>query len=189
MLTLAATIASVVLNGLPANQPDPNDPPPRHQTVFVAPMGISIPLDHHGLAFMADAPSVAIEMFEPDAEVALSDFAHLSRQHRLLDLEIGRDGGIRSITLDLPGFPMLDGEAAVRYLLIKPDGSVEFAPAALDAGDFCRLILTTDPITGGVTARSVVIGCDGTCGLVVADLPDGSSRLKSICIEQQPGND
>ncbi|MCC5822960.1 MAG: hypothetical protein LAT64_07030 [Phycisphaerales bacterium] len=189
MLTLVATIASVVLNGLPADQPDPNDPPPRHQTVFVAPMGIYIPLDHNGLAFMVDAPSVAIDMFEPDAEVALSDFAHLSQQHHLLNLQIGRDGGIRSITLDLPGFPMLDGEAAVRYLLIKPDGSVEFAPMALDSDEFCRLILTTDPVTGGVTARCVVIDCDGKCELVIAVLPDGSSMLNCFCLEPPPGND
>jgi hypothetical protein len=133
MMMLSGTIVAAILNGLPASHTGADEGDPRNGVVFVAPMGIFIPLNHNGLAFMNDAPSVAIDMFEPDAEVTLNEFALLSQSVELLDLEIGRDGKVRAVTLNLPDFPRIDGEIPVKSLLIKSDGTVEFSPLAADS--------------------------------------------------------
>ncbi len=110
----------------------PVAPPPRAapEVVIIAPLGISIPLDHNGLAFMIDTPSAAISMFEPDAKLALDPLATLSQIAHLQNFEITRAGTVRALTLRLPAFPRIEGEFTVHYLLVRPDGSAEFAVAS-----------------------------------------------------------
>ncbi len=115
--------------------------------IFIAPDGIHIPADHHGLAFMNDVPNVAIEMFDLDTQVMLGTLSEISQTHELLDVTVAPSGGLREVTFHVDGFPQMPDENPMKYVLLLPDGSVEFATATGDESG-CRVILQTDPITG-----------------------------------------
>lgn len=135
---------------------DPATPEPRvdaaPKIIFIAPMGISIPINHHGLAFMVDAPNVAIDLFEPDARIDLAPLATLSEVVHLHDVRITRTGAVAALTLNLPRFPMLEGQFKVRDLTIRPDGAIEFIVAsAKDAN--ASILLTQDRDANLVTMQ------------------------------------
>lgn len=153
--------------------------------IFIAPDGIHVPADHHGLAFMNDVPNVAIEMFDPDAQVMLGTLSQVSQTHELLDVTVARSGALRGLTLFVEGFPQMPDENPMKYVLLRPDGSVEFATARADEPG-CRLILQTDPITGGVSVRCRVTDCTGKSDLIGAAQPDGGMKLTCGCVDQPP---
>ncbi len=135
---------------------DPATPEPRDgaspEIIFIAPMGISIPINHNGLAFMVDTPNVAIEVFEADARIDLAPLATLSEIAHLDDVTITRTGAVAALTLNLPRFPIIEGQFMVRNVTIRPDGSTEFATAnAKDAS--ASILLTQDRATNQVTIQ------------------------------------
>lgn len=156
--------------------------------LIIAPEGIHIPADHHGLAFMDGVPDVAIKMFDPEAEVMLSTLSEVSQTHVLLDVTVAPSGGLRGLTLQIDGFPHMPGENPVKYVLLRPDGTVEFVPARADEPG-CRVILQTDSITGGVSVRCQVTDCTGMCNLIGAVQPDGSIKLSCGCVDMPPDED
>lgn len=138
---------------------DPAIPEPRDdaapKVIFIAPMGISIPINRHGLAFMVDAPNVAIDLFEPDARIDLAPLAPLATLSEIVhlhDVTITRTGTLAAVTLNLPRFPILEGQFKVRDLTIRPDGAIEFIVATVkDAG--VSILLTQDRDTNLVTMQ------------------------------------
>lgn len=152
--------------------------------VFVAPMGILIPVKHNGLAYMIDAPHTAIKLFQPEADLGFDGLAELSETVTIHDVGFASTGGLRSVTLDLPGFPLIEGEIFVEYFNILPDGTVEFSTARTETG--CRLIIQTEPITGGLTVRCAVTDCTGPCDLIVAVQPDGTAKFSCACLKSPP---
>lgn len=153
--------------------------------VFIAPEGIHIPADHQGLVFMNDVPDVAIEVFDPDAQVMLGVLSQISQTHELLEVKVAPSGGLRGLTLHVDGFPRMPGENLMKYVLLAPDGSVEFVPANAEEPG-CRLILQTDPITGGISLRCQVTDCTGMCDLIGAVHPGGGLKLTCGCVDQPP---
>lgn len=154
--------------------------------VFIAPFGIAIPVDHRGMAFMIDVPDVAIEIFEPDADIELDSLAVVSQTYELTAVELARTGQIIGVTLDLPELAWtMPGETAVKYLVIRPDGSFEFVPAAA-AESGCRLIISVNILTGKTEVRCAVTDCAGVCELLIAVQPDGTATFRCACLESPP---
>ncbi len=172
-LTLLSTIPGQIAPPAATVQP-PADRPPSF--VFVAPFGIFIPADHQGMIFMIDAPGVAIEAFDPDAEIALGDLANVSERFELVSVQVARSGGLRAVTLHLPDLAaMMPGKNPVKYLTLRPDGSIEFAPAT--ASDPARLMIESEADTGRVTIRPMTDD-DTAAVLTVTNQPDGSAMFK-----------
>lgn len=163
-------------------------PAGQDSVVYVAPDGMHIPADHQGLVFMDGVPDVAIEVFEPDAQVMLGTLSEISLTHELLDVTVAPSGGLRGLTLQIDGFPRMPGESPMKYVLLQPDGSVEFVPATADEPG-CRLVLQTDPITGGVSIRCGVTDCTGMCDLIGVVQPGGGLKLTCGCVDQPPGDE
>ena len=184
LVTLAILATLPTFNELAANT-TPEVERERDSVVFIAPEGIHIPSDHHGLVFMNDVPDVAIEVFDSDAQVMLGTLAEISQTHELLDVTVAPSGGLRGLTLHVDGFPQMPDENLIKYLLLLPDGSVEFATANADEPG-CRLILQTDPITGGISVRCRVTDCTGICELIGTVQPDGGLKLTSGCADRSP---
>jgi len=111
-----------------------------------------------------------------------------SQTHELLDVTVAPSGALRTLTLRVDGFPHMPDENLMKYVLLRPDGSVEFVPASADEPG-CRLIIQTDPITGGISVRRQVTDCTGMCDLLGSVQPDGSIKLNCGCVDQPPGEE
>lgn len=174
---MISMIAAACLASAPALKtaaPDATtNPHDRARTIVVCPGGLVFPAEHRGLA--QAAPGVAVQVFEPDAEVDFGPIAALSHLVTLHELHFDRDGSVRSLTFDLPGSVRFEGDALARYLTIAPGGAAEFAVASNPKpGE--ALILRTDADTG---ALKVLASPDepGTASVRMELQDDGSVRF------------
>lgn len=185
-LSLAATLAGLYPSVPAGSHQHPQPGAAATELTIVAPFGVFIPLQHSGLLRMIDVPEVAIEVFEPSANLAIGQLAPLSQHHELLDVKVHPSGALLGVTLYLPELARtLEGENPVTYFLVRPDGSFEFVPAS-DEEPGCRLIISVNPETGAVELRCALTDCAGRCELVVAIQPDGAAHFRCLCAEPLP---